>query len=151
QRVGNVNVARAVDCDGSRSVELRTGGLAAIAGESGNAVAGDGSDGAAAEVNAADAVVARVGDVELAGNQGDPGGAAEQGAGCGPVVATESDVDAARDGGDDAASAAAASGSAAAAPAAGDDCQPQQRQRHGWPDAESQPTSAHRHADEAPA
>ncbi len=62
--VGDVIVAGAVRGDGVRRVHLRAGGRAAIAGVAVAAVAGEGAD-VAARLGHADAVVQRIGDVDM--------------------------------------------------------------------------------------
>src|SRR5258708_5463901 len=89
--VCDVDVAGSVDGDSERLVDFGTRGSAAVAGESGGAVSGDGRDVTSGGRDFSDAVVHGVGDVEIVRHvENESGGKVKFGAGGGAAVAGES-------------------------------------------------------------
>ena len=100
-RVRDEEVARGVDGDTRRGLELSAGGGAAVV-DRVTPAAGDGRDDPAPSRHLADAVVRRVRDEEVARSvDGDTGRDPQLGAGGGAPIAAEVDITGARDGGDD--------------------------------------------------
>ena len=90
-RVGDVEVAGGVHGDPAGSVQLGAGGRAVVAAEALRPVARHGGDHPVRDL--ADAVVASVGDVQVAGGiHGDARGIVQLGAGGRAVVAAEADL-----------------------------------------------------------